>query len=205
MWRYSIQVPKVCSEDLTSGSNLKLRIPICGVTVPSVARQTAAEATESISPLRYLNPLTQSANNQKDTLEYIQGEDKVKIYQANVGTKSKPKKRSSRLKKYLTSSGNKRHFCPECGSHLYCYNDSWPQWIYPYPSCIDTDLPAPEPDNMVYICEDSKVSWVKIPEGGTHFGHYPELGIEEWHKKHGCFYGDEKDEEPEAKKQKTTK
>jgi hypothetical protein len=30
---------------------------------------------------------------QRDTLEFIKGEDKLKIYQANVGTKSKPKKR----------------------------------------------------------------------------------------------------------------
>lgn len=62
----------------------------------------------------------------------------------------------------------------------------------------------PKEEEMVYMCEDSKVSWVKIPEGGEHFGHYPNTGIEDWHKEHGCFYGDE-NEEPESKKQKTKK
>jgi hypothetical protein len=34
-----------------------------------------------------------NADFKRDTLEFIQGEDKLKIYQANVGTKAKPKKR----------------------------------------------------------------------------------------------------------------
>ena len=42
-------------------------------------------------------PPEKSTDNQKDTLEFVKGEDKLKIYQANVGTKSKPKKRYSSL------------------------------------------------------------------------------------------------------------
>jgi hypothetical protein len=103
----------------------------------------------------------------------------------------------------LTKSGNQRHFCPECGSHLYAYNASWPQWIYPYPSCIDT--PLPKPKDYVYICEDSKVSWVEVREGGKHFEHYPDKGIEKWHKDEGCFYGSDEEETSEPKKQKTSK
>jgi len=59
----------------------------------------------------------------------------------------------------------------------------------------------------VYICEDSKVSWVDERKGGEHCKRFPKYGIEEWHKKHGCFYGDEEETatEPEAKKQKTKK
>lgn len=30
---------------------------------------------------------------ERETLEFVQGEDKMKIYEANVGTKSKPRKR----------------------------------------------------------------------------------------------------------------
>jgi hypothetical protein len=30
---------------------------------------------------------------ERETLEFIQGEEKMKIYEANVGTKSKPRKR----------------------------------------------------------------------------------------------------------------
>jgi len=32
---------------------------------------------------------------ERDTLEFVKGEDKMKIYQANIGTESKPKKRCS--------------------------------------------------------------------------------------------------------------
>jgi hypothetical protein len=103
-------------------------------------------------------------------------------------------------------SGNQRHFCPECGSHLYAYDERWPQWIYPYPSCIDT--PLPKPKKYVYICLDSKVSWVDVPKGGEHCQRFSDKGIEEWHKAEGCFYGGDEEEEedkPEVKKQKTSK
>jgi hypothetical protein len=83
---------------------------------------------------------------------------------------------------------------------LYAYDEAWPQWIYPYPSCIDTPLPKPE--KYTYICLDSKASWVEVPEGGEHFKRYPNKGIEEWHKAEGCFFGDE---EPKPKKQKIEK
>jgi hypothetical protein len=58
----------------------------------------------------------------------------------------------------------------------------------------------------VYICEDSKVSWVEVPKGGKHFKHYPDKGIEEWHKEEGCFHGGNEEEgQPEPKKAKTSK
>jgi hypothetical protein len=96
------------------------------------------------------------------------------------------------------TSGNQRHFCPECGSHLYAYDESWPQWIYPYASCIDT--PLPKPKKYVYMCLASKASWVEVPEEGEHFKGYPDKGIEEWHKEEGCFYGGDEEEQPEQKK-----
>jgi len=52
----------------------------------------AVEDTESISPLK--STLYSSfANREANTLEFIQGKDRMKIYQANVGTKAKPRKR----------------------------------------------------------------------------------------------------------------
>lgn len=55
------------------------------------------------------------------------------------------------------------------------------------------------------MCEDSKVSWVEVPKGGKHFKHYPDKGIEEWHKDEGCFYGGEGEEEEEAESKKQKK
>jgi hypothetical protein len=54
------------------------------------------------------------------------------------------------------------------------------------------------------MCEDSKVTWVEVPKGGKHFKHYPDKGIEEWHKVEGCFCGGDERPEPETKKQKTS-
>jgi hypothetical protein len=55
------------------------------------------------------------------------------------------------------------------------------------------------------MCEDSKVSWVEVPKGGKHFEHYPDKGIEQWHKDEGCFYGGDEEEIPESNEQKTSK
>jgi hypothetical protein len=104
---------------------------------------------------------------------------------------------------WADDSGNQRHFCTECGSHLYAYDEQWPQWIYPYPSCIDTDLPKPK--KYVYVCLDSKVSWVEVPKGGEHCQRFPDKGIEDWHKAEGCYYGGEEEQQPKPKKQKTSK
>lgn len=110
----------------------------------------------------------------------------------------------------LTFSGNQRHFCPECGSHLYCLSEEWPQWIYPYASCIDT--PLPKPKHVVHMLLDSKASWVVPQKEGKHYQHFPPLGIEEWHKKEDVFLGSDEEgegegeekEKPVTKKQKTT-
>ena len=34
-----------------------------------------------------------------------------------------------------------------------------------------------------------KPSWVEVPEGPghSHFQHYPDLSIEDWHKSHGLY------------------
>lgn len=55
------------------------------------------------------------------------------------------------------------------------------------------------------MCEDSKVSWVEVPKGGKHFKHYPDKGIEDWHKEQGCFYDSNEEETSEPKKRKTSK
>jgi len=54
---------------------------------------------------------------------------------------------------------------------------------------------------------DSKVPWVDVPKTGKHYQHFPPLGIEEWHKKNGVFWGSDdegEEEEKPAKKQKRT-
>jgi hypothetical protein len=59
--------------------------------------------------------------------------------------------------------------------------------VHPFASAIDT--PLPEPPERVHILLDSKANWVEVPTGPheTHFDHYPELSIEDWHKSHGLW------------------
>ena len=62
-------------------------------------------------------------------------------------------------------SSAQRHFCKRCGSALYLFDPSWPQWVYPHASAIDTPLPAPK--ERAHILLDSKPEWVCVPRGKT--------------------------------------
>lgn len=77
-----------------------------------------------------------------------------------------------------------RAFCKLCGSHLWQYNEHWPELIHPYASAIDTELPPPP--CKTHIMLDSKPSWV-VPTVGPNdlqFPEYPKESLAEWHKKH---------------------
>lgn len=80
-----------------------------------------------------------------------------------------------------------RHFCGRCGSSLWLWDPRWPELIHPLASAIDT--PLPQPPETVHIMLEYKPSWVEVPEGPghSHFQHYPELSIEDWHKSHGLY------------------
>jgi hypothetical protein len=80
-----------------------------------------------------------------------------------------------------------RRFCKRCGSPLWLYDPRWPDLIHPVASAIDTPLPVPKASTHVLL--DSKASWVEVPEGKRHqhFDHYPELSIEDWHRKNGAW------------------
>jgi hypothetical protein len=62
--------------------------------------------------------------------------------------------------------------------------------VHPFASAIDTELPkAP---SSVHLLMRDKAAWVepKIGPNDDCFDGYPELSIEEWHKKHGCGLND---------------
>jgi len=85
-------------------------------------------------------------------------------------------------------STQERHFCGECGSHLWAFNNKWPDYIYPLPNSIDTPLPIPPQKNHFML--EFKANWVAVPpadENNLHFNKYPDCGIEDWHKKHGLY------------------
>lgn len=80
-----------------------------------------------------------------------------------------------------------RHYCKKCGTPLWVSDESWPELMHPFASAIDTDLPkAPK---SVHLLLRDKANWVE-PQIGPHddcFDGYPELSIEDWHKKNGLW------------------
>ncbi|MCA9647581.1 MAG: GFA family protein, partial [Myxococcales bacterium] len=82
-------------------------------------------------------------------------------------------------------SRHERHFCGECGSHLWAFNSRWPELVHPVSSAIDTELPkSPETTHMML---GSKVSWVEPQLGPTdkRFEEYPDTSLAKWHTEHG--------------------
>ncbi|KAI8092545.1 Mss4-like protein [Halteromyces radiatus] len=103
----------------------------------------------------------------------VQGEEYLRKYQA------------MRDKETKELCGNIRHFCGECGTHLYAYDRKYADYVYPVASCIDTPLPEVDPiTNVYYILTKDKANWVVIPKGAKHtFDNYPDLSLEDWHIK----------------------
>ncbi|KAJ1788690.1 hypothetical protein LPJ62_002755 [Coemansia sp. RSA 2167] len=114
-----------------------------------------------------------------DTLQVTKGKDTVRSYRA-VKDKSEPKS-----EQVLCQN---RYFCPTCASYLWAHSEEWPEWIYPYASAIDTELPVPK--QMTSIMLENAVEWAdprNIPgrdTGNEMFDEYPSYSLEQWHKDH---------------------
>ena len=85
-----------------------------------------------------------------------------------------------------TSSG-RRHFCKNCATALWLADPEWPELMHPFASAIDTRLPAPP--SKVHVMLKFKLSWVKphFGRGDARFRKYPNLSIEQWHRKRGLW------------------
>lgn len=96
-------------------------------------------------------------------------------------------KRHFHAEKDGEQSPAERHFCSRCGSALWLWDPRWPELIHPQASAIDTPLPSPP--ETVHIMLDHKPAWVDVPtgDGHRHFGGYPDLSIEDWHRSKGLL------------------
>jgi hypothetical protein len=76
-------------------------------------------------------------------------------------------------------------FCPACGSALFLRLADWPQWVYPFASAIDTDLPAPP--HYIHIQTEQKPEWVPPHgrPGDPVFKANTEESIVDWHERLG--------------------
>ncbi|HEY3644007.1 MAG TPA: GFA family protein [Gammaproteobacteria bacterium] len=106
----------------------------------------------------------------------VEGKEYLSVYQALVPDGEAEGK--------LKPSEARRHFCKQCGSALYLYDPTWPDWVYPFASAIDT--PLPKPPELTHIMLEFVAPWVTPPRGprDVHFPGYPAEAILDWHGRH---------------------
>ncbi|KIM41079.1 hypothetical protein M413DRAFT_445811 [Hebeloma cylindrosporum] len=107
----------------------------------------------------------------------IEGKENISVYKAVLNRDTPEEKTAS----------SERNFCKKCSSMLWLYDATWPEFIHPFASAIDSpELESPK--TMVCIMLNSKPGYVRLPEGEKEV--YDEYGpntLEGWHKKHHKF------------------
>jgi len=78
-----------------------------------------------------------------------------------------------------------RRFCGACGTALWNFDPRWPDFVHPFASAIDTDLPAAP--SHVHMMLGSKAGWTPVDAGpdDAQFDAYPEEALAAWHARHG--------------------
>eukprot|EP01080_Neovahlkampfia_damariscottae_P001869 gene1869-1010_t len=89
---------------------------------------------------------------------------------------------------------NVRSFCSECGTYVWNYNElETPDNLYPFASCIDTELPTPP--YKIHILEDSSPKcFLATNEKDVHCQKFPEnwKSLKDWHKDNGIYVENKK-------------
>ena len=87
----------------------------------------------------------------------------------------------------LQASPAERHFCRACASALWLFDPRWPELVHPFASAIDSDLPVPPA--RVHLMLRYKPGWVvpNVGPGDDCFDEYPQLSIEDWHRRRGLW------------------
>jgi hypothetical protein len=107
----------------------------------------------------------------------IKGRKAIAVYQARIRQDGGNCRQST----------GERNFCIHCGTALWLYDPEWPDLVHPFASAIDSELPIPP--SKVHLMLKYKASWV-IPHfgrGDAKYQEYPDLSIEEWHRRRGLW------------------
>ncbi len=104
----------------------------------------------------------------------VEGREHTRVYRAMVEHDGQ-----------RVQSRHERHFCGLCGSHLWAYNDRWPELVHPVAGAIDTPLPVPP--ERTHLMLGSKASWIEpdLAPGDRCFDGYPDRSLATWHREHG--------------------
>ena len=106
----------------------------------------------------------------------IEGEEHITVYRANENDRGAYEEDGLGF--------SRRSFCARCGSALWVHNPKWPDFLHPFASAIDTELP--KPPEIQSIMTAYAVSWIEFPDG-PQFASYPAMGLEDWHRAHGLY------------------
>lgn len=104
----------------------------------------------------------------------VEGKEHVRVFRAMVEQDGK-----------RVQSKHERHFCKQCGSHLWAQHPDWPKLVHPVAGAIDTELPVPP--STTHMMAGSKASFVvvELKAGDALFAEYPDKSLAEWHKERG--------------------
>src|SRR6185369_3008335 len=107
----------------------------------------------------------------------VRGRKALRIYRARIEDEDG----------HCHTSKGERNFCGKCASALWLFDPQWPELVHPFASAIDTRLPVPP--SKVHLMLRFKPAWVKpdFGRGDARFDEYPELSIEQWHRRRGLW------------------
>ncbi len=104
----------------------------------------------------------------------VDGRERTRVYRALVDRNGQ-----------RVQSRHERHFCGQCGSHLWAFNDRWPELVHPVAGAIDTPLPVPT--GRAHMMLGSRAPWVQpdLGPGDRSYEEYPDRSLATWHREHG--------------------
>jgi hypothetical protein len=110
----------------------------------------------------------------------VEGKGFVKVYRSTITEEDGSTRPST----------HERHFCGECGAHLWAFNQRWPTLLHPVATALDSELPEPVAFRNMFL--RSKPAWVDADEGKAeaNFETYPDESLEAWHRRHGVYQGE---------------
>jgi hypothetical protein len=111
-----------------------------------------------------------------NTLEILQGEASISVYQAQVKDKESGE---------VSTSSCQRRFCKVCASNLWIWDPRWPELLHPFASAIDTPLAIPP--ERTHLMLGSAAGWEEPDISGKDktFDEYPDESIADWHLRNG--------------------
>ncbi|KAJ3098957.1 hypothetical protein HDU97_003558 [Phlyctochytrium planicorne] len=138
---------------------------------------------------------------QRETLK-VEGSENILVYRHKMTSEESK----------TVESKNLRNFCRHCSTPLYCIDEDYPNWFWPFAGTIDTPLPRPPVVHHIFLTRKHPFVDLPIPKseklpkqinletlvdgesyedesGVVHvlFKRYPNLSIQSYHENNGLL------------------